>query len=86
MAADIAETITEISPNCGMTLAYFTGTKASTTDYVTFGDFRQILYAAAISGTTGTNGADDPVTAITTNVVTFSAGTGTIKGFVIGVR
>jgi hypothetical protein len=86
MAADVTETITEIVPHQGMTMAYFTGTKAAATDYVTFGDFRQIYYAAAVTGAVGSAGADDPVTAITTNVVTFSVGTGAIRGFVLGVR
>ena len=85
MAADVTETITEILPHIGMKLVYFTGTKASTTDYVTFSDFTQVLYAAAVTGTVGSAGADDPVTAITTNVVTFSAGTGTIRGIALVV-
>jgi len=86
MAADIAETITEITPGIGMKLIYFTGTKASATDYVTFSDYTQVLYAAATTSTTvGSDGADDPVTAITTNVVTFSAGTGTIHGIAVVV-
>jgi len=83
MAADVAETITEILPHIGLKLIYFTGTKASATDYVTFSAYTQVLYAAAVTGTVGSAGADDPVTSITTNVVTFSVGTGTIRGFAI---
>ena len=52
---------------------------------MTFSAYTQVLYAAAVTGTVGSAGADDPVTSITTNVVTFSVGTGTIRGFAIVV-
>jgi hypothetical protein len=83
MAADVTETITEILPHIGLKLIYFTGTKANADDTITFGDFTQVLYCAAVTGTVGSAGADDPVTDIDTNKVYFSVGTGTIRGFAI---
>ena len=79
--ADVTETVTEIVPHMGVTAIYFTGTKAGATDYVTFSGYRSVLYCAGQTG-----GVDDPVTAISTNVVTFSTGTGTLKGFALVIK
>jgi len=79
--ADVVETITEVVPHMGVTMIYFTGTKVGATDSITFGDFRTVLCVAAQTG-----GVDDPVTAITTNTVTFSVGTGTINGMALVIR
>ena len=83
MAADVTETVTGVVPHLGKKLIYFTGTKANADDYVTFSDYTQVLWANAVVGTVGSAGAADPVTAITTNVVTFSVGTGTIRGMAL---
>jgi len=84
MAADIAETITEIVPHMGLKLVYFTGTKVAADDYMTFSDYTQVLWANAMSGTIGSAAVVDTITAITTNVVTFSVGTSTtVRGIAL---
>lgn len=75
---DVTETVTEMLPSIGKKLIYFTATKTGATDTVTFSDYKTVDYCAGQTG-----GVDDPVTAISTTQVTFSTGTGTLKGFAI---
>lgn len=78
---DIVETVTGILPSLDVQMVYFSATKTGATDTVTFSDYRSVLYCAGQVA-----GADDPVTGITTNVVTFSTGTGALKGFAIVIK
>ena len=78
---DVAETVTGILPQLDAQLIYFSATKIGAADTVTFSDYRSVLYCAALCA-----GADDPVTTVVTNVVTFSAGTGALKGFAIVIK
>lgn len=75
---DVAETVTEMLPSIGKKLIYFTATKGTTTDTVTFSGYVTVDYCAGQCA-----GVDDPVTAISTNVVTFSVGTGALKGIAV---
>jgi len=81
---DVAETVTEMLPSIGLGLIHFTATKSGATDTVTFSDYRQVLYCAG-----QTAGVDDPVTAMTATTglqVTFSVGTGALRGIAIVVK
>ena len=78
--ADVAESVIASPIGAGATEtgvgarhAVYTATKAGATDTVTFSNLTTVLAVFAMNDGTG---ALDPVTDITTNVVTLSVGTG----------
>ena len=79
MVADLTETIVEIVPHLGIELLYFTATKATQNDTVTFAT-KRLVYPLAI--TVGDGGIETWTSS--TNVVTLtSATTGAIRGLVV---
>ena len=78
--ADVAESVLggsigagSAATGRGLKSGLYTATKAGATDTVTFDDFVTVRFVIAKNNATG---AADPVTDITTNVVTLSVGTG----------
>ena len=86
--ADIAETIKEMIPGCEVGQWYFTGTKAAQNDTVTFSDLR-VVYGGVGFVDAGGDWSAETFTRIdaTANQLKMTGvATGTVYGWVIGVR
>ena len=88
--ADVAESVIanpigsgSAESGAGALQGVYTATKAGATDTVTFAALTSVLAAHAFNDGTG---AVDPVTDITTNVVTLSVGTGATTLYVYGSK
>ena len=87
--ADITETVTGIVPHLGISLIYFTATKAAQNDTITFSGYRQVLWAAAHVFNGSSDGVVDTVTVDSTSVNLINltgATTGTIKGVAVVIE
>ena len=88
--ADVAESV-KVGPigaggaesGTGALFTVYTATKAGATDTVTFGNLTTVSDCVATNDGTG---ALDPVTDITTNVVTLSVGTGATTLRIWGIK
>ena len=86
---DIAETVIRAVPGEGAQVIYFTATKVSQNDTITFSDYRQVLCAFADVFYSTNAGTADTVTVdyTTINKINLTGSTtGTIKGIAVVVR